>query len=83
MNILNNIRNQFAATLIDKAKANIAFICQLFYRLAYIKELDLDHNNTGTTKAYIPVHKTNNQVISGHTVSFKNKFINKLPNIIN
>ena len=81
MNILNNIRNQFAATLIDKAKANIAFICQLFYRLVYIKELDLDHNNTGTTKAYI--HKTNNQVISGHTVSFKNKFINKLPNIIN
>ena len=74
MNILNNIRNQFAATLIDKAKANIAFICQLFYRLVHIKELDLDHNYTGTTKACIPVHKTNNQVISGHTTSFKNKF---------
>lgn len=36
--------------------------------------MHLDHNNTGTNKIYIPVHKTNNEVISGQTTFFGNKF---------
>ena len=26
--------------------------------------MGLDHNNTSASKAYVPVHKTNNQVVS-------------------
>ena len=59
---------------IDKAKGNVAFICQEFYALVFLKELRLDHNNTGTNNTYIPVYRTNNQVISEHTTLLKNRF---------
>ena len=68
-NSLNDIQNQFVVTPGDEANGNVAFICQRFYGLVLIKELGLDHNNTGTDKTHITVHKTNNQVISGH-ISF-------------
>ena len=64
---LNGIQDQFVVTTVDKANGNVAFICQQFDALFLIKELDSDLNNTGTNKTYIPVHKTDNQVISGHT----------------
>ena len=47
---------------------------QRFYVLVLIKELSLDHNTTGTNKNYTPVHKTNNQVISGLNTFVRNKF---------
>ena len=89
LNTLNDIHNQFVVTPIDKANGNVAFICQRLYALVLIKELGfLDHNNTGTNNTHIPVHKTNNQVISCHTTFIRNKFNlvvdeenNKLPNI--
>ena len=71
LNTLNDIYNQFAVTLIDKAIGKVAFICRRFYALVLRKELGLDLNNTGTNKTYIPVHKTNNQVITGHIIFFK------------
>ena len=53
-----------------------------------MKELGLDHNNTGTNKTYIPVHKIDGQVTSDHTTFLRNKFNlvvdeenKKLPNI--
>ena len=61
---------------------------QRFYVLVLIKELSLDHNTTGTNKNYTPVHKTNNQVISGLNTFVRNKFNlvadnenKKIPNI--
>ena len=59
---MNDIHNQFVVIPIDKANGNVAFIYQQFHAFILIKELDLDHNNTGTYKTYIPVHKANNQV---------------------
>ena len=60
----------------------------LFFALVLIKELVLNNNKTGTNKNYISVHKTNNQVISGHITILRNKFNlvvdeenKKLPNI--
>lgn len=48
----------------------------------------MEHNNTDKNKTYIPVHKNNNEVISGHTTFLGNKFNfvvdeenKKLPNI--
>ena len=64
---MNEIPNQFVVTSVDKVNEDAAFICQRFYALVLIKELGLDHNNTGTNKTYIPVRQTNNQVISGLT----------------
>ena len=49
-NILNNIYNQFVVTLIDKAIGNVEFICQRFYALILIKELDLELNIKLITK---------------------------------
>ena len=66
-NTLNDTCNQFIITPIDKVNGTIAFICQQFYAIVLTKEPSLDHNNTGTNQTYIPVHKTNNQVISTHT----------------
>ena len=73
---------------ITKTNENVAFICQQFYAIALIKELGLEHNNTNKIKTYIPVHKNNNEVISGHTTFLGNKFNfvvdeenKKLPNI--
>ena len=60
-------------TPINKATGNVAFICQCFYALFLIRELGLDDNNTGTNKTFIQVHKTNNQVVSGHTKFLRNK----------
>ena len=88
LSALNDIPNQFVVPSIDKANGNVALICQPFYPLVLIKELGLDHNNTDTNKTYIPVHKTNNQVISGHIRVLRKKFNSvvdeenkKLPNI--
>ena len=67
LNTFNDIHKQFVVIPINKANGNVAFICQWFYPLALTKELGLDLNNTGINKIYILVHKTNNQVISGHT----------------
>ena len=53
LNTLNDIYNQFAVTLIDKAIGKVAFICRRFYALVLRKELGLDLNNTGTNKTYI------------------------------
>ena len=82
------IYNQFLVTPIDKANGKVAFISQRFYALVPIKELDLDHNNTGTNKTNISVHLTNNHVISDHTRFLGKKFSlvidvenRKLPNI--
>ena len=36
--------------------------------------MGLDRNNTGTSKTYIPVNKTNDQVISDHATFLRNKF---------
>ena len=71
---MNDIHNQFAVTPIDKANGNAAFVCERFYTLVLLKELDLDHNNIGTNITYISVHKTNKQVISGHTTFSRNRF---------
>ena len=35
--------------------------------------MDLDHHNTDTNNTYIPVHKTNNQVLSGYTTFLGSK----------
>ena len=85
---MNGIHHQFIVTPTDKANGNVAIICQQFYALVLIKELGLDHDNSGTNKNYIPVHKTNYRVISGHTTFLWNKFNwevdegnKKLPNI--
>ena len=67
LNTLNDIHNQFVFTPMYNANANVAFICQWFCALGLTKELDLDHNSTGTNNTYFPVHKTDNQVISYHT----------------
>ena len=32
------------------------------------------HNNTDTYKTFIPVHKTNNQIISSHTTFSRKKY---------
>ena len=74
LNILNDIHNQFVVTPIDKVNGNVAFICQQFYALVLVEELGLDHNNTGTSKTYIPVHKANNQVISDNITFLRNRF---------
>ena len=74
LNTLNDIHSQFFVTPPDKANGKVAFICQRLNAFVLIKELRLDHNNTGTNNAYFPVHKTNNQVISGHTTFLRNKF---------
>lgn len=37
-------------------------------------KLALYHINTGTDKTYIPLHKVNNQVVSGRTSFLRNKF---------
>ena len=71
LNTLNDIYNQFAVTPVDKAIGNVAFICRRFHAIFLRKELGLDLNNTGTNKTYIPVHKTNNQVITGRITFFK------------
>ena len=75
-------------TSLNEANGNITFICQYFYALVLMKELGLDHNNTGTNKTYIPVHKIDGQVTSDHTTFLRNKFNlvvdeenKKLPNI--
>ena len=73
LNTLNDIYNQFAVTPVDKAIGNVAFICRRFHAIFLRKELGLDLNNTGTNKTYIPVHKTNNQVITGHIIFLRNK----------
>ena len=54
-------------TPIDKANGNVAFFCQSFHLLVLKRQLAVDCNSTGTNKTYFPVHKSNNQVISGHT----------------
>ena len=74
LNTLNDIYNQFVVTTIDKDTENVVFICQQFYALVQIKELGLDHNNTNTNKNYLPVHKTNNQVVSRKTIFLRNTF---------
>lgn len=66
-NTLNDTRNQFIITPTDKVNGAIAFICQRFYAIVITKEPSLDHDNPGTNQTYIPVNKTNNQVISTHT----------------
>ena len=71
---LNDIYNQFVVTPIHEATGNVAFICQQFYALVLMKELGLDLNNTGTSKTYIPVHKTNNEVTTAHITFLRNKF---------
>ena len=73
LNTLNDIHIYFVVTQIDKANGNVAFICQQFCALVLMKKLALGHNDTGTNKTYIPVHKTNNQVISDHTIFLRNK----------
>ena len=70
----NNPLNEFVVTPIHKVHGNVAFICQQFYALVLMKERDVDHNNTGTKKTFIPVHKTNNQIISGRTTFLRSKF---------
>ena len=45
-----------------------------FFALVLIKEQGLDHNHIGTNEIYISVHKTNNQVILGHTTYLRNEF---------
>ena len=82
------IHNEFVVTPRDKSNETVAFIYQLFCALILIKERGLDHNNTGTNKNFIPVHKTNNQVISRQPTFLTNKFslvVNegnkKLPNM--
>ena len=84
---MNDIHNQFVTSL-NEADGNIAFICQYFYALVLMKELGLDHNNTGINKTYIPIHKTDGQVTSDHTTFWRSKFKlvvheenKKLPNI--
>ena len=47
---------------------------QRFYALALIKELGLDHINTGTNETCFLVHENNNQAISGHTTFLRNIF---------
>ena len=88
LNTLTYTHNEFVVTPTDKSNETVAFICQLFCALILIKERGLDHNNTGTNKNFIPVHKTNNQVISGQPTFLTNKFslvVNegnkKLPNM--
>ena len=44
-----------------------------FMHLWSSKVLGSDHNDTGTSKTYTPVHITNNKVISGHTILLRNK----------
>ena len=85
---MNDIHNHFVVTRIDKANGNVVFACQQFHILVLIKELGLGHNSTNTNKTYIPVLKTNKQVISDRTTFLRNKFnlvgdeeIKKLPNI--
>ena len=73
LNTLNDIYNQFAVTPVDKAIGNVAFIGRRFYAIFFRKELGLDLNNTGTNETYIPVHKTNNQVTTGHITFLRNK----------
>ena len=68
------IHNAFVVTPTGKSNETVAFICQLFCALILIKERGLDDNNTGTNKNFIPVHKTNNQVISGQPTFLTNKF---------
>ena len=50
------------------------FICQQFYAFVLVEELGLDHNNTGTSKTNIPIHKANNQLISDNITFLRNKF---------
>ena len=73
---MNEIHNQFVVTPIDKANGNVAFICQQFYALVLYKNWVLDHNNAGTNKTYIPIHKANNQVISEDTTFLRNNKFN-------
>ena len=66
LNISNDIYNQFVVIPIDKATVDVAYICQRFYALVLIKELDLDLNNTGTNKTFVPEYRTSNLVITAH-----------------
>ena len=74
LNTLNDINNQIVLTLIYKANGYVSFICQQFYAFVLKKELGLDHNNTGTNEIYIPVHKTNNHIITDCTTFLRNRF---------
>lgn len=58
LNILNEIHNKLAANSLGRANGNFEFISHQFYALALMRGLGLGHNNTGTNKTYIPVHKT-------------------------
>lgn len=67
---MNDFQNLIVTTL-DKTNGHVVVICQQFHALVLIKELGLDCNDTDTSKSCIPGHKTNNQVISGHTTFLK------------
>ena len=62
LNTFNDIHIQFVITSLEKANGDVAFICDRFYAFIFMKELGLDHNNTGTNKTYIPVHITYNRI---------------------
>lgn len=44
-----------------------------FYALALIRELSLDHTNSGINQICFPVHENNHQAISGHIIFLRNK----------
>ena len=73
LNALNDTQNQFVVIPRDKANQNVAFVYELFCALVLIKELGLDHNNTGTNKTYISVDEINNQIISDNTTFLRSK----------
>ena len=82
LNTLNDIHIQFVIISLEKANGDVAFICDRFYAFILMKELGLDHNNSGTNKTYIPVHITNSTVFLRNKSRFADDEENKkLPKI--
>ena len=71
LNTLTGIHNQFIVIPI------MIGTLHLFARIlchCSLKRTGLDHNNTSTNNCCIPIHKTNNQVISSHATFLRSKF---------
>ena len=79
---LEDLKERFIITPIDKAAGNVAFICKRFYAQILLKELGLDvHTGCAT---YESVERENvDRIIKNHNKNLKTKFKIKVNNASN
>ena len=83
-NTLFSLKEDFVIVPIDKAANNVAFICEHFYVLTIIKELNLDCHlsNHDVNKTYTFVNnKTKDQIIEEHKLHLSKRNINLANNM--